>query len=65
MVLFSRDNYPVTHSVLDRLKVKSFNSEGGATIPNLVVFLQKVVKSNEETFNYYVSSVTQKMHIFI
>ena len=56
MVLFSKDNYPVTYSVLERLKVKSVNAEGAATIPNLVVLFQKIFKKNKETFDSYVRS---------
>ena len=55
MVLFSKDNYPITHSVLERLKVKSVNSEGSATIPNLVILFQNIFKKNKETFDFFVS----------
>ena len=56
MVLFSKDNYPITHSVLERLKIKSVNAEGAATIPNLVILFQKIFKKNKETFDFYVCS---------
>ena len=55
MVLFSKDNYPRTHAVLERLNIKSYNAEGGATIPNLSVLFQKILKSDKETFTYFVS----------
>ena len=54
MVIFSTENYPVTHSVLQKLNVKSINSEGRPTVPNLTAFLKLVFPENKETFQYLV-----------
>ena len=55
MVLFLREDYPVTHAVLDKLNISARNASGGRTIPNLVQLFDIIFEKNQENFEYLVS----------
>ena len=57
MVLFLREDYPITHALLEKVNVSSRSATGGRTIPNLVQLFDMILKKNKETFEFLVSLV--------
>ena len=55
MVLFLREDYPITHAVLDKLSISARNAAGNQTIPNLVQLFDIIFAKNRENFEYLVS----------
>ena len=55
MVLFLQADYPITYAVLKSLNISAETSDGRATVPNLVQFLDMSLKKDEDTFNNVVS----------
>ena len=62
MVLFLKEDYPVTHALLEKVNVSSRSATGGRTIPNLVQLFDLILKKNKETFEFLVSFQLHRIH---
>ena len=54
-MLFLREDYPVTHALLDKFNISSQNAQGRNTIPNLIQLFDIILAKNKETFEFLVS----------
>ena len=54
-MLFLKEDYPVTHALLDKYNITARNANGRRTIPNLVQLFDIILAKNKETFEFLVS----------
>ena len=54
-MLFLKEDYPVTHALLDKFNITSRNADGRNTIPNLIQLFDIILAKNKETFEFLVS----------
>ena len=61
-MLFLKEDYPVTHALLDKFNITARNANGRRTIPNLTQLFDIILAKNKETFEFLVSF--SKIYIF-
>ena len=54
-MLFLKEDYPITHALLDKFNISARNADGCRTIPNLVQLFDIILVKNKETFEFLVS----------
>ena len=54
-MLFLKEDYPITHALLDKFNITARNANGRRTIPNLTQLFDIILAKNKETFEFLVS----------